>query len=91
MEMMGYKQSLQTPISQDNNTCIFLVKGSGMYNGTKHIDTRIYHIREFSESDEVKLYKVTGENQPADIFTKSLPRPVFLKHCRSLMGGDVLG
>ncbi len=79
MEMMGYKQSLPTPIAQNNNACIFLVKGSGMYNRAKHIDTRIYRIRELSESGEVKLYKVTGENQPEDIFTKSLSRPVFLK------------
>jgi len=30
MDMMGYKQSGATPIAQDNKTCIFLVKGSGM-------------------------------------------------------------
>ena len=89
MEMLGYKQSLPTPIAQDNNACIFLVKGSGMYNRAKHIDTRIYRIKELSESGEVKLYKVAGQNQPADIFTKSLPRPVFLKHRRSLMGEDI--
>jgi hypothetical protein len=73
-DMLGYKQDSPTPIAQDNNACIFLVKGSGMYNRAKHIDTRIYRIREKSESGQVKLYKVAGENQPADIFTKSLPR-----------------
>ena len=86
MDMLGYKQDNPTPIAQDNNACIFLVKGSGMYNRAKHIDTRIYRIRELSESGEVKLYKVSGENQPADIFTKSLPRPSFVKHRNSLMG-----
>ena len=60
-----------------------------MYNRAKHIDTRIYHIKEFSESGEVKLYKVADENQPADIFTKSFPRPVFLKHRRSIMGENI--
>jgi hypothetical protein len=60
MEMMGYRQPLPTPIAQDNNVCIFLVKGSGMYNRAKDIDTRIYHIKELSESGEVKLYKVAG-------------------------------
>jgi hypothetical protein len=89
MEMMGYRQSLPTPIAQDNNACIFLVKGSGMYNRAKHIDTRIYRVKELSESGEVKFYKVAGENQPADIFTKSLPRPAFQRHRRSLMGEDV--
>jgi hypothetical protein len=86
MEMLAYKQTNPAPITQDNNACIFLVKGSGMYNRAKDIDTRVYRIRELSESGEVKMYKVTGENQPADIFTKSLPRPAFEKHRRSLMG-----
>jgi len=86
MEMLGYKQTNPTPIAQDNNACIFLVKGSGMYNRAKHIDTRVYRIRELSESGEVKIYKVAGENQPADILTKSLPRPAFEKHRSSLMG-----
>jgi hypothetical protein len=58
-----------------------------MYHRAKHIDTRIYRIKELSESGEVKLYKVAGDNQPADIFTKS--RPAFQKHRRSLMGEDV--
>jgi hypothetical protein len=85
MDMLGYKQDSPTPIAQDNNACIFLVKGSGIYNRAKHVDTRIYRIRESSESGEVKLCKVSGENQPADILTKSLPRPSFVKHRSSLM------
>ena len=57
-----------------------------MYNRAKHIDTRIYRIRELSETGEVRIYKVGGENQPSDILTKSLPRPEFEKHHCSLMG-----
>ena len=56
-----------------------------MYNRAKHIDTRIYRLREMSESREVKLDKVAAENreknektagwfQQADIFIKSQPR-----------------
>ena len=50
-----------------------------------YIDTRIYRIRKLSETGEVKIYKVAGENQSGDIFTKSFPRPVFEKHRSSLM------
>ena len=80
------QQADSTPIAQDNNACIFLVKGSGMYNRAKYIDARIYRIREKSESGRVKLYKVAGQNQPADIFTKSLPRLSLVKDRHSLMG-----
>jgi len=34
----------------------------------------------------VKLYKIAGEYQLADIFTKGLPRVAFQRHRRTLMG-----
>ena len=88
LEMMGYKQSRPTWIVQDNAACIYLVKGAGMYNRAKHIDTRIYRIRELSSGDspEVEVYKIAGEFQPADIFTKGLPRAAFERHRSALMG-----
>jgi len=79
MQILGYEQTSPTLIAQDNNACIFLVKGSGMYARTKHIDTRVHRVREFAAGDqpEVKLYKIAGEYQPVDIFTKGLPRVAF--------------
>jgi len=76
MELLGYQQTAPTLIAQDNNACIFLIKGSGMYARAKHINTRVHRVREFAAGDkpEVKLYKIAGEYQPADIFTKGLPR-----------------
>ena len=40
----------------------------------KHIDTRVYKVRELSSGDnpEVKLWKIDGSDQPSDIFTKTL-------------------
>ena len=49
MDLMGYPQEEPTPIAQDNNTCIFLVKGSGMYAHAKYIDTRVHRVREFDD------------------------------------------
>jgi hypothetical protein len=88
MELMGYRQDGPTLIAQDNNTCIYLVKGTCMYNHAKHIDTRVHRIREFVSGDypQVKLYKIAVEYQPSDIFTKGLPRVAFERHCRTLMG-----
>jgi len=88
MDVMGYKQSGATPIAQDNNAFIFLVKGSGMYNRARHIDTHFYRIRELATgaTPDVCLYKIAGEDQPSDIFTKGLPRPAFEKHREVLIG-----
>ena len=79
LDMMGYKQIAATAIAQDNNACIFLVKGSGMCNRARHIDTRVYHIMELATgvTPEVKLFKIAGTEQPRNLFTKELPRPAF--------------
>ena len=88
MQFMGYEQQTPTPIAQDNAACIYLVKGAGMYNRAKHIDTRVYRIRELSSgnSPEVEVCKIAGQDQPADIFTKGLARVAFEKHRLTLMG-----
>jgi hypothetical protein len=86
MEMLGYPQTGPTLIVQDNNACIFLVQGAGMYQRAKHIDTRIYRVRELAASHQVELFKIPGEGQPADLFTKGLPRVVFERHRYTLMG-----
>ena len=92
MDLMGYAQEGPTPIAQDNNAYISLVKGSGMYARAKHIDTRVHRVREFSAGPEpqVRLYKIAGDYQPADIFTKGLPRVAFERHRRALMGESPL-
>jgi len=61
MELLGYEQTTLTLIAQDKNTCIFLVKGSGVYAHTKHVNNRFHQVREFAARDkpEVKLYKIT--------------------------------
>jgi len=87
-DMMGYKQIAATAIAQDNNACIFLVKGSGMYNRARHINTRVYHFRELATGAtlEVKLNKIAGTEQPSDLFTKGLLRQAFEKYRAILMG-----
>jgi hypothetical protein len=60
LEMMDYKQTRPTWIAQDNTACIYLVKDAGMYNRAKHIDIRIYRVRERSSGNapEVEVYKI---------------------------------
>ena len=89
MSLLGFEQKSPTLIAQDNNACIYLTQGARMYHKAKHIETHIYRVRELSSgtNPEIKLWKVGGEYQPSDIFTKALPRQAFERHRRSLMGG----
>ena len=88
LSILGYTQMEPTKIAQDNNACIYLVKGAGMYNRAKHIDTRVYRVRELASGDnpEVRLFKISGDQQPSDVLTKGLPRIAFERHRSTLMG-----
>jgi hypothetical protein len=88
MEQLGYQQNAPTPIAQDNMACIYLTQGARMYHKAKHIDTRVYKVRELSsgEHPEVKLWKIDGSEQPSDLFTKALPRVSFERHRGRIMG-----
>jgi len=59
-----------------------------MYARAKHTDTRIHQVRRIAAADkpEVKLYKIAGKYQLAEIFTKGSPRVTFQFHCRNIMG-----
>ena len=79
MDIIGYKRNRATPIAQDNNACIYLVKGSGMYNQARHIDTCVYRIRELATgaTPGVHLYTITGEDltRVCIAFASSLQEP----------------
>jgi hypothetical protein len=45
-----------------------------MQSRTKHIDLRIFKLRDFVENGVLNLVKVESEFQVADNFTKPLPR-----------------
>jgi hypothetical protein len=88
MLMMGFEQKNPTPVAEDNIACIYMSRTSAMYNKGKHIDTRVYRLREFVQDGVVELYHVGTNEQAADIFTKSLPSDAVRRHRKTLAGGD---
>ena len=71
---------------EDNWACIFLSKNSVMYHKSKHIDVRVYHLRDLCNAGVTELHKVSTNEQVADIMTKSLPQPAFEKFRNVMMG-----
>ena len=77
MDMLGHKQADPTPI-----VIVWSIKlASGLSRALVCTTGQNSLILGFiasgrcrNHSREVKLYKVAGDNQSADIFTKSLPR-----------------
>lgn len=68
----------------DSQSAIHLANHQAYHERTKHIDIRLHFIRDMVESKEIQIEKIASEDNPADMFTKSLPRSRF-KNCLNLI------
>ena len=60
-------------LCSDNQAAIFLMINPAVEYHTKHINIRHHYIQEQYEENVVEPFHVAGEENPADLFTKSLP------------------
>ena len=88
LEQLGYPQKEPTQIGEDNMACIYLSRSASFTNRVKHIDVRIYHLRDLCKSGIMSLYKVSSAFQVADSLTKSTPLPLFRAHRAVLLGSS---
>jgi len=89
---LGFVQRNATPVMEDNVACIYLSRNATMFHKSKHIDVRVYKLREFcndgpdGEAKVMDLCKVNTADNPADMFTKALPGPAFVQHRDTVFG-----
>eukprot|EP00286_Rhodomonas_abbreviata_P014033 CAMPEP_0181339602 /NCGR_PEP_ID=MMETSP1101-20121128/29358_1 /TAXON_ID=46948 /ORGANISM="Rhodomonas abbreviata, Strain Caron Lab Isolate" /LENGTH=1796 /DNA_ID=CAMNT_0023450611 /DNA_START=148 /DNA_END=5539 /DNA_ORIENTATION=+ len=86
MEELGYPQARPTVVYEDNMACIFMSRSSGAYHKVRHIDTRVYHLRDLCKDGTMELEKVDSARQAADSLTKGTPRALFEDHRRVMLG-----
>jgi len=89
MEELGYAQPKPTTTYEDNMACIFMSKSSGSYHKVRHIDTRVYHLRDLCKDGTMELEKVESSRQAADSLTKGTPRVLFEDHRTIMLGRPV--
>jgi transposase InsO family protein len=68
-----------TPLLCDNNSTVTLAKDPIASDRTKHIEVRHRKVQELVETKEVEVKWIPTEEQAADILTKPLARPTFMK------------
>ena len=83
-EVIG-RPSKKVVIKVDNNSVIALTKNPVFHGRSKHIHRRFHFIRECVENNQVEVEHVPGNEQRADILTKSLGRIKFVE-VRKLIG-----
>ena len=83
-EDLGFVLKDALPIGVDNTASIDVAYNLGVTGRNKHYDREIHYIREMVAYFKNKLLHVRTEFQTADIFTKCLDKPTFLRHRKTL-------
>lgn len=60
------------------------MKNREFHKRTKHIDVRLYQLREITEAGVMLVVYIPSESQRADIFTKALPKERFAYHSENI-------
>jgi hypothetical protein len=70
----------------DNSGACELIRLPKLRPCTKHINTKLHHFREHVASGRISVQQVTTNEQVANITTKPLASPLFLKFRKLIMG-----
>ena len=85
LDELGIKPAEPTVVYEDNWACIHLSRNAVLHNKSKHIDVRVYHLRDLCKAGVMTLIKISMQLQVADALTKALPQPAFQMHCKVMM------
>ena len=76
-----------TPVYSDNQSAISQVRGESDYHArSKHIDIRHHFVKAAARREEVDIQWVESAKQLADVFTKPLDTPTFLRLRQRMRG-----
>ncbi|CAL2249462.1 unnamed protein product [Prunus armeniaca] len=68
----------------DNLSALALSSNPVYHSQIKHLDIDFHFVRERVQKKDLIMQYIPTEEQVADIFTKELHGPIFLRHCRNL-------
>ena len=83
-EEIGYPQSKPATLKGDNLGSIHLTKNMKEHHKIKHIDICHHYLPELATEGKIEVTVIRGVENPADIFTKPLPKETFRKHLANL-------
>eukprot|EP00971_Amphidinium_carterae_P308754 6135235-Amphidinium_carterae.9 len=71
-------------IYTDSSSAKFLTQQLGFTERTKHIDIRSLHVQQAQSEGELKIHKVSTENNPSNLMTKYLVTAKIKKHSETI-------
>ena len=85
LEHVGYRREGPIAVGTDNKGAYDLCHRFTSAQNSRHIDRKLFKMRELRGAGTVTVELVPTEINPADIFTKILSRQVFEKHRKTVL------
>ncbi|SGY47845.1 BQ5605_C001g00581 [Microbotryum silenes-dioicae] len=77
---LGIDQTSSTILHEDNEACIAIARNPAHRGRTRHWNVHHFYVRERVELGDITLQYCPTALNTADMFTKALPKALFLKH-----------
>ena len=81
---LGFVQKQPILLLGDNDRSVAMAKNPEFHKRTKHVDIRWHWVRDLVSDGLINVASCRDPEQTADILTKQLPRPKFIKHVAEL-------
>lgn len=86
-DLTGVK-TYATPVFVDNSGAVNVAKNFNSNKRAKHIDRRVNFLNDYTEAGDIQVLPIATKDNVADVMTKPLGKPVFLKHREALVKLD---
>ena len=91
LKNMGHPQSTPTVMWEDNKAAIAFSKNQTCHDRSKHIDIRVYWLRDLVLEGDIVMLHIATADQLADFLTKHLRGPAHIKARDIILGGRSVG
>ncbi len=81
---LGFIQKEPIILLGDNDRSVSMTKNPQFHKRTKHVDIRWHWVRDLVKDGLINVIDCRDPQQTADIMTKSLPRPKYIRHVNEL-------
>ena len=88
LESMKLKVETPMVLEIDNSGAVDLTNNWSAGGRTRHMETRMFFLRDMQEEGILKVHWLRGEDNPVDLFTKNLAGPAFEKCASVFVGKD---
>ena len=80
------KAQIKCKVYEDNSGALEMAKEYKYRPRTKFLNIKLHHFRDYVERGEIKILKVSTDNQHADYLTKPLNEVTLQRHRRAIQG-----